>query len=82
MQIRQHNIHHTNIIVIKDVIAIIEKSRENKELLAIENANKTAIAEVTKVSSAIDFKNKHSLAISNADIDAAKNLRLINIKKY
>ena len=82
MQIRQYNVRHTDIIVIKDVIAVAEKGRENKKLLAMENTNKTAIAKVAKVLSAINFGNKHSWAINNADIDVAKNLRLIGIKKY
>ena len=37
-----------------------EKDEENKDLLVIENANKTAIAEVAKMSSAIDLRNKYS----------------------
>lgn len=40
------------------------------------------MAEITKVLSAINLGNKYSQAISNIDIDIAKNLRLINIKKY
>ena len=44
----------------KDVIVVIKRGGENKELLAIENINKTAIAKFTKVSSAIDFESKHS----------------------
>ena len=47
-----------------------EKGGENKRLLVIKNVDKTAMAEVTKMSSAIDLRNKHSWAISNADIDA------------
>ena len=66
----------------KNVIAVAEKGRKNKKLLAIENADKTAMAEVTKVSNAIDLGNKNSWAISNADINAARELRLIDIKKY
>ena len=61
---------------------MVEKNRENKELLAIKNANKTIMAKVTKVLSAIDFESKYNWAISNADIDIVKNLRLIGIKKY
>ncbi len=78
-QIRQHNVRHTNIIAMKDVISVTERSGE---LLAMENADKTAIAEVAKVSSAIDLGSKHSWAISNADMDAAENLGLTGIKKY
>lgn len=50
--------------------------------MAIENINITVIAEVAKVLSTIDLGNKYSEAISNTDIDAARNLGLINIKKY
>ena len=46
LQIWQYNIRHKNIIVMKDVIVVAEKSRENKELLIMENADKTAMIEV------------------------------------
>ena len=59
-----------------------ERGGENKELLAIENAKKTAMAEVAKVSSAIDLGSKHSMAISNTDMNTIGDLRLMNIKKY
>lgn len=59
-----------------------KKSRENKELLAIKNIDKTVIVEDLKILSAIDLINKHSLVISNTDINAARNLKLISIKKY
>ncbi len=57
LQIRQHNVYNTNIIAIKDVILVVERG---KELLAMENIDKTAIAEVAKVSSAIDLGSKHN----------------------
>ncbi len=63
----------------KDMIAVAERGGK---LLAIENEEKTVIAEVAKVSSAINLGSKHSWAISNADIDAARDLRLTSIKKY
>ena len=66
----------------KDLIAVAKKGGENKNLLAMENVNKTAMAEVAKVSSAIKLGSKHSWIISNADIDAAENLGLISIEKY
>ena len=66
----------------KDIIVIAEKGGENKELLTLENADKTAIIEVAKVSSAINLKSKHSLVISNAYKDAAGDLELMGIKKY
>ena len=64
------------------MIAVVKKDKENKELLAMENTDKTAIVEIAKVSNAIDFRSKHSWAINNTDIDSAKNLRLIDIQKY
>ncbi len=48
----------------------------------MENVDKTAIAEVTKVLSAIDLGSKHSWAINNTDMDIAGNLGLTGIKKY
>ena len=59
-----------------------KKGRENKKLLEIENVNKIAMAEVVEVLSAINFGSKYSGAISNIDIDVARNLGLIGIKKY
>ncbi len=66
----------------KDVIAVAETDGENKESLAMENVNKTAMIEVAKVSSAIDLRSKHSWAIGNADMDVAGDLGLISIKKF
>ncbi len=63
----------------KNVIAMVER---DGELLVMENANKTAITKFAKVSSAIDLRNKHSWAISNADMDVARDLGLTSIKKY
>lgn len=59
-----------------------KKSEENKELLAIQNANKTVIAEVANVLSVNDLRNKHSWIIYNINIDIARNQELIGIKKY
>ncbi len=44
----------------KDVIAMVKKTGENKELLVIENINKTIIAEVVKVSNTINLGSKYS----------------------
>lgn len=63
----------------KDMTLVIERCGE---LLAIENVDKTAIAEVAKVSSIINLKSKYNQAISIADMDAAKDQRLTSIKKY
>ena len=82
LQIWQYNVCHTNIIAMKNIIAVADRGEENKELLAIENINKTAIAKVAKVSNAINLRSKYSWAISNADMDTIGNLGLIGIKKY
>lgn len=66
----------------KNVIIVTESDGENKELLAIENANKTIIMEVIKALIAINLRIKHNQAINNADIDVTRNLGLIGIKKY
>lgn len=81
-QIQQHNICHTNIIAIKNMIVAAEKGKKNREPLAIENANKTVMAKFAKVSSTINLFNKYNEAISNADIDLAGDLVLTDIKKY
>lgn len=43
---------------------------------------KTAIVEIPKILSIIDFNSKYNKAISNGYIDTARNLGLISIKKY
>ncbi len=63
----------------KDVILV---TKRGGELLTMENVDKTVIAEVAKVSSAINLRSKHSWAISNTDMDAAEDLGLTGIKKY
>ncbi len=57
-------------------------AKKGRKLLTIENTEKTAIVEVTKVLSDIDLGSKHSWAISNADMDAARDLGLTSIRKY
>ena len=49
-----------NIIAMKNVIVAAKKDRKNRGLLTIENVDKTAMAEVVKVSSVIDLSNKYS----------------------
>ena len=44
----------------KYIIAMAKRSGKNKELLAMENADKTAMAEIAKVSSGIDLGSKYS----------------------
>ena len=79
-QIRQHNIRHINIIAMKDVI-ILEKARKKKMLLE-SIADTTVQAEMAWVLSLIDLARRYNWAMSNADLDAVKELRLTNIKKY
>lgn len=40
------------------------------------------MAEIVKILSVINLNGKYSWAISNGDVDTAKNLYLTNIKKY
>ncbi len=81
LQIRQHNVRHTNIIAMKDVI-ISEKARE-EEILSLKGiADTTALAEVAWVSSPVDLAGRYNWAMSNADLDIAKELGLTSIKKY
>ena len=56
------------------VITVVEKSRENKELLAIESVDKNTIAKVAKIPSAIDLRSKHSWTINIADMNIAGDL--------
>lgn len=65
------------------MVAIAKKGRKYEKQLAIENLlYKTAIAKVAKVSSVINLGIQYSQAISNIDIDIARNLGLTHIKKY
>lgn len=75
-QIRQHNVHHTNIIAIKDVI-ISEKAREKENQLVVGNPIKQA--KVAKMLSLIDLDSKYIWAINNADMDAARDLWLTGV---
>lgn len=64
----------------KDVIIVAENDRENKELLAIEKADKTTMAEVAKLLNTIYLRSKYNWGIKNTDIDITGDLGLINIK--
>lgn len=48
----------------------------------MENIDEIALAEGTKTSSLMDFDNKYIWAISNININAARDLGLIGIKKH
>ena len=57
-QIRQHNVHHTNVIAIKDVI-ISKNALEKEEQLVVKNADKITLAKVGKTSSPMDLDSKY-----------------------
>ena len=80
-QIRQHNVCHTNVIAMKDVI-ISKKALEKEEQLVVRNADKIALAEVGRMSSPIDLDGKYMWAINNVNIDANRDLGLTGIKKH
>ncbi len=58
LQIRQHNICHTNIIAMKDII-ISKKAREDK-MLSESIADTIAPAEVARVSSPVDLVRRYN----------------------
>ena len=64
----------------KDII-ILEEARE-KEKLSEGIADTTAQAEVARTWSPVDLAERYKWAMSDADPDAAKELRLTGIKKY
>ncbi len=64
----------------KDVI-ISEKVREDK-MLPENISDTTALAEVAWVSSPVDLTGRYNWAMSDADLDTAKELGLTSIKKY
>ena len=80
LQIRQYNIRHTYITAMKDVISE-EKAREKKSLLE-GIADTIALAEMAQTSSPVDLVEKYIWPMSNANLDATKELRLTGIKKY
>lgn len=80
LQIEQHNVCHTNIVVMKDMI-IKEKVRE-KEKLSKDITDTTAPSEVAQKSSPVNLAIKYMQAMSNANLDATKELELTSIKKY
>ncbi len=64
----------------KDVI-ILEKAREDK-MLSESIADTIVPAELARVSSHVDLVGRYNWAMSDADLDAAKELGLTGIKKY
>lgn len=60
----------------KYMMVVAKRSRKNKNQLAIQNLlDKTTITKVSKVSSVIKFNNKYSWAISNIELDIARDLK-------
>ncbi len=76
----QYNVRHTNIITMKDMI--ISKKAKEKEILLEDIADTTVLAEVAWVLSVVDLAGRYNWAINNTDLDTAKELGLIGIKKY
>lgn len=70
---------YINIIAINDKI-ISEKIGEKERQLVVENT--IELAKVAKMLSLIDFDSKYMWAISNANIDAARDLGPTHMKKY
>ncbi len=64
----------------KDMI-ILEKIREER-MLPKGIADINALVEVARVSSLVDLDKRYNWAMSNADLDVAKELRLTGVKKY
>ncbi len=65
------------------MVVVAEKGRKNKKQLVMENLlDKTAMAKVAKVLIVIDLGSKYSWAISDIDINIARDLGLTDIKKY
>lgn len=64
----------------KDII-ILKKVRKT-EKLSKSITDITASAEVVQVLSLVDFVQRYKWAMSNADLDTAKELRLTRVKKY
>ena len=64
----------------KDVI-ITKKVREKKKLFE-GIADTTALAEIAQATGCVDLAERYMWAMSNANLDAAKELGLTGIKKY
>ena len=73
LQIRQHNVRHTNIIAMKDIIS--EKKAKKKEELLKDIADTTVPVEVSQALSLVHLAGKYIWAMSNANLDVSKELR-------
>lgn len=61
---------------------IISKKAREKERLSVDIADTTAPAEMAQASSPVDLVGRCMWAMNNANLDAAKELGLTDIKKY
>ena len=61
---------------------ISKKALEKGGKLVVRNEDKITLAEVGRTLSPMNFDGKYMWARSNIDIDAARDLRLIGIKKH
>ena len=61
---------------------IIEEKAREKKGLSEDITDTTTLAKVAWTLNLVDLAGKYMWAISNANIDAAKKLRLTGIKKY
>lgn len=64
----------------KDVVSL-EKARGKKKLLE-DTIDITTSAELAQVSSPVNLTSRYKQAMSNPEINVAKELRLTGIKKY
>ena len=80
MQIWQHNMQHSNIIVMKNGI-ILEKTRE-KEKLSEDLADRSVLAELARASSPVNLAWRYRWAMSKTDIESAEKLGLTGVKNY
>lgn len=64
----------------KDTI-FIEMTRDKGKLLK-GIADITALVEVARITNCIDLVQKYKLVINNANLNAAKELRLTGVNKY
>ena len=81
MQIWQYNVCHINMITIKEII-ILKKALEKERQLEMRNTDKIALAKIGRTSSPMDLDGKYMKAISNVDINMARDLGLTNIEKH
>ena len=56
-----------------------KKAREKKEQLVVRNADKIAQSKITRTSSLMDLNGKYMWAMSNVNINAARDLGLTGI---